>query len=123
MAILRHSRAAGHGDHDHLQPSFHRFALGWVAHADGAGVAVHLAPVCAGGDGIVSAAASLASSFEEAQRKRLHCSSVRVWGWRYTAWVYFNTTHLIADWNATQSNVPPVRSYIFAPLICVETRI
>lgn len=33
--------------------------------------------------------------------------SVRVYGWRYTAWVYFNTSHFVADWNATQSNVPP----------------
>ena len=33
--------------------------------------------------------------------------SVRVYGWRYTAWVYFNTSHFVADWNATASRVPP----------------
>ena len=33
--------------------------------------------------------------------------SVRVYGWRYTAWVYFNTSHFVADWIATQSRVPP----------------
>lgn len=33
--------------------------------------------------------------------------SVRVYGWRYTAWVYFNTSHFVADWNATRSHVPP----------------
>ena len=33
--------------------------------------------------------------------------SVRVYGWRYTAWVYFNTSHFVADWNATRSNIPP----------------
>jgi hypothetical protein len=32
--------------------------------------------------------------------------SVRTFGWRYTAWVTFNTTSFTAAWNAT-NHTPP----------------
>jgi hypothetical protein len=47
--------------------------------------------------------------------------SVRVYGWRYTAWVYFNTSHFVADWNATESRVPPDAAHPQAPPTASES--